>query len=226
VETDECPPGKSTHMTTDMATKPLFIVLVFALACGPDETEARFPVESGIEQTRMLDSLSPSEAQSLCLASHDSGAQFFESDVVANYLCTLVGAFSATSATSTNAGAPQTVDAAQCEAIRKECSSTPTKQTRDASGCQSSSFPRTCRVSVGEFEMCAERYFEALANQWQAVSCESLAKQPQLSVPVNTVSDASNLPGCEHLNRECPGGSWPAVSPVKITREPLVVRMR
>jgi len=182
----------------------VFLCTCSALACGddPETFNARFPVESGIVEKRVLDSLSSTEARQLCRAGFDSAAQFFESDATANYLCTLGAALSSS---SPKKSLPALVDAVSCESLRQECLTTRVQQQREGNECAGTSFPNPCRVSVGEYQMCLERYLDAVANEWQAISCQSLARQPLRSVPRSAYADPSDLPGCERLVTDCPG---------------------
>lgn len=199
-------------MNTRLARTLRFTALLsLTVACATHESGPRFPVESGLEGTRLLQMLSPIEAAALCLAEGEGAVRFLASDVSAEYLCTLQAAFDAM---PMDTGTWQPLDVGQCEAKRMECLHGPPKATATFK-CQSSSIPSPCLVSVRDVETCSERYLETIADEWQAVSCASLAEQLHVSIPVQTRSP-SDLSGCEHLKTDCPGRDWITIS---VTRE-------
>lgn len=176
------------------------------LACGDHDTgEGRFPVESGIDDKRSLQSLTKEETHQLCRATATAARTLLDSDVMKQYLCTLIGAVSSL---------PQRlarVDRASCERLRAECLRT-AKLTPEDSDCDVARYPSVCAVSVSEYQACAERYFSLVADEAQGVSCASLASQPQFSIPESAADDLSQVPGCEHLQTACPDADWLSVS--------------
>jgi hypothetical protein len=182
-----------------------FLATALLLACADDTGGAQFPVESGLDEKRMLQTLSPAEAQQLCRTGIRATDVFFDSASAASFLCTLTGAAGSLPAKTAK------VEPASCEKMRMECLSKPVTRTHEGDLCSSYSIPSQCAVSVGEYERCAERYFEALLNEWKAVSCASLAMKASLEIP-GELDDASEVPGCERLQSECPDGKWPSVT--------------
>jgi hypothetical protein len=178
------------------------------LACAGDAGTPQFPVESGLDEKRPLQTLSGTEAKQLCRSGAAAMDVFFDSDGLADRLCTLLAASNSIPAGNTTAK----VNVDSCEKARTACLATPLKRERQGDSCDTFRIPGQCAVSVGEFERCTERYLETLLKQWEGVGCASLAMQTSLTLFEGDPKNASQAPGCERLESTCPGGGWPGVT--------------
>jgi hypothetical protein len=186
-------------------------LLVTLLACGDDTSGTNFPVESGLERGRALGSLANTERTELCQTAVDTAVTFFESDETTDYACTL-----AASLTSITVGDSYTVhvDEQSCVEARKECLKLPKMDSITGPDCKTlaTDLPPTCAATVGEYEDCLERLFDALIDDWHSTTCNSLAKLPLEAWPAARVTGPGQVEGCARLQRDCAGLAWPSVT--------------